>query len=92
MVVMFVLIHYNRYKNWIHTTLTNYLILALYKEYNSEIIKNFYLTLKNLLDDNPDCRDYCELVYYDGMYMNFCKVVWKSILTIITKYFDQKNY
>ncbi|OXU29991.1 hypothetical protein TSAR_001108 [Trichomalopsis sarcophagae] len=38
---------------------------ALYREFNREIIKSFYTTLQNLLNDNPDCKHYCELVYYE---------------------------
>lgn len=52
----------------IHMSIINYIpsLLAVYMEYKREIIQNFYLTLQNLLNDNPDCRDVCELVYYEG--------------------------
>lgn len=35
-----------------------------YREFQNEIRKSFCTTLQNLLNDNPDCRDLCELVYY----------------------------
>lgn len=38
----------------------------IYREYQTEVIKSFYRTLQQLLNDNPDCKDYCELVYYEG--------------------------
>ncbi|KAJ8680514.1 hypothetical protein QAD02_016301 [Eretmocerus hayati] len=55
----------------------------LYREFNQEIIHNFYTTLKDLLEDNPDCRDYCELVYYednvDGHHVNPAHVLLERL-------------
>lgn len=36
-----------------------------YKLQKEEIIHQFYVTLKTLLQENRDCTHLCELIYYD---------------------------
>ncbi|KAL7286661.1 hypothetical protein TKK_0019156 [Trichogramma kaykai] len=60
---------------------------GIYKEFNREIVRNFYLTLKKLLADNPSCGDYCELVYYEdyigGKKVNPAHVLLKRVNNIL---------
>ncbi|XP_023317677.1 stimulator of interferon genes protein-like [Trichogramma pretiosum] len=60
---------------------------GIYKEFNREIVRNFYLTLKKLLADNPSCGDYCELVYYEdyigGKKVNPAHILLKRVKNIL---------
>ncbi|XP_011314247.1 stimulator of interferon genes protein [Fopius arisanus] len=37
---------------------------ATYKQNRMQIVASFYKTLQQLIDNDPECRDVCELVYY----------------------------
>lgn len=37
----------------------------IFKEYSSEIVYNFYTKLKELIENDPECRNVCQLIYYD---------------------------
>ncbi|OAD55574.1 hypothetical protein WN48_04450, partial [Eufriesea mexicana] len=57
-----------------------YSIKNVYKKYRKNIIKQFYKELKMLLDNDPELRDFCELIYYDdydnnGVKVNIAKVI-----------------
>ncbi|XP_014204937.2 stimulator of interferon genes protein [Copidosoma floridanum] len=58
----------------------------LYREYNKEIVQNFCKALQNLLNDNPDCKDYVELVYYkdivDNKRVNVAHILLETIAKI----------
>ncbi|XP_051159019.1 stimulator of interferon genes protein homolog [Leptopilina boulardi] len=61
-----------------------------YREFKKEIGKSFYRTLKQLLNDNPDCRDLCELVYYEdydskGKKVNIAKILLQRIKELSLK-------
>ncbi|XP_035725119.1 stimulator of interferon genes protein-like isoform X3 [Vespa mandarinia] len=52
----------------------------IYKKYSRQIIEAFYLKLKELIYNDLDCRDLCELIYYedynsDGTKVNIAKVI-----------------
>lgn len=36
-----------------------------YKHYAKEILLNFYLTLRKLISEDPDCASVCEIIFYD---------------------------
>ncbi|KAF7405943.1 hypothetical protein HZH68_005312 [Vespula germanica] len=60
---------------------------AIYKKYSKQIIKAFYLKLKELIYNDLDCRDVCELIYYndynsDGTKVNIAEVILKRISTL----------
>ncbi|KAL2734067.1 hypothetical protein V1478_003765 [Vespula squamosa] len=60
---------------------------AIYKKYCKEIIRAFYLKLKELIYNDPDCRDVCELIYYndynsDGTKVNIAEVILERISTL----------
>lgn len=58
----------------------------IYKKYRREIIKNFYDKLKELISNDPECMDYCELIYYNDYDSNGRKVnVAKVILDRLNK-------
>lgn len=55
-----------------------------YRHNKMQIIASFYHTLKELVDDNPDCRNFIELVYYkdyddDGKYVNVAEILLDRI-------------
>ncbi|XP_043477150.1 stimulator of interferon genes protein [Leptopilina heterotoma] len=57
---------------------------STYREFQNEIRKSFCTTLQNLLNDNPDCRDLCELVYYEdydakGKKVDIAKILLQRI-------------
>lgn len=56
----------------------------IYKKYSKEIIRKFYQKLKELIEDDPQCRDLCELIYYEdyndsGAKVNFAKVILERL-------------
>lgn len=60
---------------------------AIYKKYSKQIIKTFYLKLKELIYNDLDCRDVCELIYYndynsDGTKVNIAEIILKRISTL----------
>lgn len=60
---------------------------AMYKKYSKQIIKAFYFKLKELIYNDPECRDICELIYYkdynsDGTKVNIAKVILQRISTL----------
>ncbi|XP_017797960.1 PREDICTED: stimulator of interferon genes protein [Habropoda laboriosa] len=58
----------------------------LYKKYCKDIIKKFYEKLKQLMDNDPECRDLYELIYYNDYDSNGVKVnVAKVILGRLSK-------
>lgn len=58
----------------------------IYRKYYKHIIKQFYNKLKELLDNDPECKDLCELIYYDDCDTNGAKVnVAKVILERLDK-------
>lgn len=44
----------------------SFYIAATYKQNRMQIVASFYKTLDELIDNDPECRDVCELVYYKG--------------------------
>ncbi|XP_046820305.1 stimulator of interferon genes protein isoform X1 [Vespa crabro] len=57
---------------------------AIYIKYSRQIIEAFYLKLKELIYNDLDCRDLCELIYYedynsDGTKVNIAEVILKRI-------------
>ncbi|XP_014204936.1 stimulator of interferon genes protein [Copidosoma floridanum] len=58
----------------------------VYIKYKKQIIQNFYEALQNLLNDNPDCKDYVELVYYkdivDNKRVNVAHILLETIAKI----------
>ncbi|XP_015428681.1 PREDICTED: stimulator of interferon genes protein [Dufourea novaeangliae] len=46
----------------------------VYQKYNRDIIKSFYKKLKYLIDNDPECTDICELIYYNDYNDNGTKV------------------
>lgn len=57
---------------------------AIYKKYCKQIIKAFYFKLKELIYNDPDCKDMCELIYYkdynsDGTKVNVAEVILQRI-------------
>lgn len=57
---------------------------ALYAKYRKEITKTFYLKLKDIIYNDPECRDLCELIYYedynsDGTKINVAKIILERI-------------
>nr|XP_050849053.1 stimulator of interferon genes protein homolog [Vespula vulgaris] len=65
---------------------------AIYKKYSKQIIQTFYLKLKELIYNDLDCRDVCELIYYndynsDGTKVNIAEVILERISTLkVLKY------
>ncbi|XP_047348796.1 stimulator of interferon genes protein homolog isoform X3 [Vespa velutina] len=60
---------------------------AIYIKYSKQIIKAFYLKLKELIYNDLDCRELCELIYYedynsDGTKVNIAKVILEKISTL----------
>ncbi|XP_031829838.1 transmembrane protein sting [Nomia melanderi] len=60
---------------------------VIYKKYSKEIIKKFYQKLKELIDDDPECKDLCELIYYEdyddtGTKVNVAKVILNRLSQI----------
>lgn len=41
-------------------------VLGKLKEHRELIVTKFYLTLVDLLDNSDACRDYCDVVYFNG--------------------------
>ncbi|XP_034934625.1 stimulator of interferon genes protein [Chelonus insularis] len=57
----------------------------IYRHSHKEIVAVFYKTLQELLNSDPDCRDVCELIYYDD-YPNNEKInIGKLLLYKIRK-------
>lgn len=46
----------------------------IYWKYQRDIIKKFYNKLKELISNDPECMDLCELIYYNDYDSNGCKV------------------
>lgn len=38
----------------------------MYKRHCKQIVLKFYETLKIILQENPECNDMCELIFYKG--------------------------
>ncbi|XP_076237042.1 transmembrane protein sting [Calliopsis andreniformis] len=59
----------------------------MYQKYHKNIIENFRNKLKELLNDDPECRDLCELIYYHdidttGAKTNVAKVILERLYEI----------
>ncbi|KAG7209043.1 hypothetical protein KM043_015202 [Ampulex compressa] len=59
----------------------------IYKMQCKEIVKAFYKKLQDLLDNDPECRDLCELIYYDdydskGVKVNIAKIILNRLSTL----------
>ncbi|XP_015185642.1 PREDICTED: stimulator of interferon genes protein [Polistes dominula] len=57
---------------------------AIYAKYRKQIIKSFYLKLKDIIYNDPECRELCELIYYedynsDGTKVNVAKIILEKI-------------
>ncbi|KAI4494434.1 hypothetical protein M0802_008926 [Mischocyttarus mexicanus] len=57
---------------------------ATYTKYHKQIIKAFYLKLKDIIYNDLNCRDLCELIYYedynsDGTKVNVAKIILERI-------------
>ncbi|XP_046418352.1 stimulator of interferon genes protein-like isoform X1 [Neodiprion fabricii] len=55
-----------------------------YKEYKKEIAGSFYRTLRHIIRSKPECRDLCELIYYedydsDGKKVNIAEILLEKI-------------
>jgi transmembrane protein 173 len=58
----------------------------VYQKYKKDIIEMFYIKLREIVQDDPDMRDLCELIYYDDFDSHGAKVnVAKIILERISK-------
>ncbi|KAK2579496.1 hypothetical protein KPH14_010807 [Odynerus spinipes] len=60
---------------------------AIYRKYREQIITAFYVKLKELIFNDPDCKDLCELIYYkdydsNGVKVNVAKVILERIETL----------
>lgn len=42
------------------------MVTDYYKKHSKDLALNFYLTLRTLLKENPDCGDHCQLLFFDG--------------------------
>lgn len=56
----------------------------IYKKYHVHIVKRFHETLKELLNNDPECSDLCELIYYDdyddnGIKVNIAKIILERL-------------
>ncbi|XP_054016445.1 stimulator of interferon genes protein homolog [Hylaeus anthracinus] len=56
----------------------------VYKKYSKDITKNFYNKLKELINDDLECRNLCELIYYDdydgnGVLTNVAAVILQRL-------------
>ncbi|GJQ72182.1 hypothetical protein Trydic_g3274 [Trypoxylus dichotomus] len=57
-----------------------------------ELVLQFYLTLQNLLNNDPDCKDCCDLIFFDDKTENDEYVdVGKVVLAHINKYRNKRN-
>ncbi|XP_076666016.1 transmembrane protein sting [Andrena cerasifolii] len=59
----------------------------IYKKYHVHIVKKFHETLKELLNNDPECSDLCELIYYDdydenGIKVNIAKIILERLSNI----------
>ncbi|XP_014606310.1 PREDICTED: stimulator of interferon genes protein isoform X3 [Polistes canadensis] len=57
---------------------------AMYAKYRKQITQTFYLKLKDIIYNDPECRDLCELIYYedynsDGTKVNVAKIILEKI-------------
>lgn len=56
---------------------------TVYQTYYKEVVKKFYEKLKRLLEDDPECTDLYELVYYDdyenGNRVNVAEVILRRL-------------
>lgn len=52
----------------------------IYKKYCKEIVQKFYIKLQELIDNDPECADLCELIYYDDYDCNKIKINIAKIL------------
>ncbi|XP_046737514.1 stimulator of interferon genes protein isoform X2 [Diprion similis] len=55
-----------------------------YKEFKKEIAGSFYRTLRHIIKSKPECRDLCELIYYedydcDGKKVNIAEILLEKI-------------
>lgn len=60
---------------------------AIYKRYKRKIIEMFYRKLQEILQNDPETRDLCELIYYDdydikGNKINVAKIILERISEI----------
>jgi len=60
---------------------------AVYQKYKKDVIEMFYTKLREILQDEPDTRDLCELIYYDdfdsyGTKVNIAKIILERISKI----------
>ncbi|XP_077302635.1 transmembrane protein sting isoform X2 [Arctopsyche grandis] len=55
-----------------------------YRENQDEIILQFYLTLKHLIESSVECKDICELVYYDNIEenVNVGELLYRRVIEI----------
>lgn len=60
----------------------------IYKKYCKEIVQKFYTKLQELIDNDPECADLCELIYYDDYdYDNKTKInIAKILLERLSKH------
>ncbi|XP_076652604.1 transmembrane protein sting [Halictus rubicundus] len=64
----------------------SHLETSLYKTYCTDIIYKFYQKLTELIDNDPECKDLCEVIYYEDYNDNGTKVnVAKVILERLNK-------
>ncbi|KAF3425979.1 hypothetical protein E2986_01546 [Frieseomelitta varia] len=57
----------------------------VYKKYGKEIVLKFYEKLKELISNDTECADLCELIYYDdnnGTKVNVAKVILSRLSQI----------
>lgn len=52
----------------------------VYKKYRNEIVKTFYEKLNELINNDPECKEICEIIYYNdydskGVKINVAKVI-----------------
>ncbi|CAK9825643.1 Stimulator of interferon genes protein homolog [Anthophora retusa] len=60
---------------------------SIYQKYCKDIIKRFYEKLKQLINDDPECKDLCELIYYNdydsnGIKVNVAKIILERLFNI----------
>nr|XP_033327362.1 stimulator of interferon genes protein [Megalopta genalis] len=56
----------------------------IYKTYRENIIQKFYLKLKDLIENDPECNGLCDLIYYEdcddkGEKVNVAKVILERL-------------
>ncbi|XP_076180326.1 transmembrane protein sting [Ptiloglossa arizonensis] len=60
---------------------------TVYQKYRKDIINKFYNKLKELINNDPECANLCELIYYDdydndGIKTNVAKVILQKLSEI----------